>query len=237
MRLAHCLARLIAPPVCVLCGAPGQDAGEPWGLDLCPHCESACPRAAPEVPPMEHAFCLFRYEDPVDQMIVRLKFQHELAMARVLGTLLARARRENGRPLPECIVPLPLHPSRYRERGFCQTTEIARHAARRLRTTGARPLAVRTDLLLRVRATRAQSGLTASERAQNLAGAFACRPDSQPPSRVALLDDVLTTGHTSQAAIAVLRHAGVGQVELWCCARALRQDDPAGPPPRGGAAA
>src|SRR5690606_34767219 len=107
--LARALARIIAPPTCVLCGAPGQDFGEPWGLDLCPHCQAACPRAAPGPPPLEHAFCLFRYEDPVDRMIVRLKFQHDLAMARVLGTLLAHARRASGLPLPECIVPLPLH--------------------------------------------------------------------------------------------------------------------------------
>src|SRR5690606_11530101 len=134
--------------------------------DLCPHCQAACPRAAPEPPPLEHAFCLFRYENPIDRMIVRLKFQHDLAMARVLGTLLAHARRASDLPLPECIVPLPLHPSRYRERGFCQTTEIAHHVASRLRAPGGAALPVRPDLLLRVRATRAQSGLSATERAR-----------------------------------------------------------------------
>src|SRR5690606_10876880 len=124
LRLPPWLGRLIAPPVCLLCGGEGQQVDEPWGLDLCPHCEAACPRAEPEPPPFESAFCLFRYEDPVDQMILRLKFQHDIAAARVLGMLLARALTGSGRPLPECVVPMPLHVSRLRERGFCQTLLI-----------------------------------------------------------------------------------------------------------------
>lgn len=226
MRLLQQLAQLIAPPVCVLCGGDGQSLDEPWGLDLCEHCEAACARAPPESDPPGSTFCLFRYEDPVDQLIVRLKFHHELAHARVLGTLLARALRARRRPLPECLVPMPLHVSRYRERGFCQTTLIARHAARRLRTARHTPLPLRPDLLQRTRATRAQSGLDAAARARNLEGAFTCRPrPGRPlPRHVALLDDVLTTGHTARAATQALNAAGIAQVELWCCARALRRD-------------
>lgn len=232
-RLVQRIAHLLAPPVCILCGGPGQSLDEPWGLDLCIHCESACPRAPPEPPPWQQAFCLFRYEDPVDLMIQRLKFQRDIAQARVLGTLFARAWQAAGRDRPECMVPMPLHRSRYRERGFCQTTLLARHIARRLRHQG-RPLAVRSDLLLRVRATRAQSGLDAAGRARNLEGAFACPPGQRPPRHVALLDDVLTTGNTASAAIAVLHAAGVDRVDLWCCARALRLDggsDPRDPAP------
>jgi ComF family protein len=224
MPLLQRLAHHIAPPVCVLCGGAGQPLDETWGLDLCIHCEQACPRAAPEPPPWQDAFCLFRYEDPVDLMIQRLKFQRDIAQARVLGTLFARAHRASGRALPDCIVPMPLHRSRYVERGFCQTTLIAGHIARRLRGRGGMRLAVRGDLLQRTRATRAQSGLNAVERAQNLAGALVCRRDRPLPRHVALLDDVLTTGHTALAAIEAVRAAGVEQVELWCCARALRLD-------------
>jgi ComF family protein len=209
----------------VLCGADGQSLDESWGLDLCIHCEAACARVPPELPPLENAFCLFRYHDPVDQLILRLKFQRDVAPARVLGTVLARALRDSQRPLPQCLVPIPLHPSRYRERGFCQTTLIARHAASRLRGAAGARLRIRGDLLQRVRATRAQSGLSAPERAHNLAGAFACPARVALPRHVALLDDVLTTGHTARAAIQVLRAAGVQRVDLWCCARALRLDD------------
>jgi ComF family protein len=220
MRMLQRLAGLIAPPVCVLCGGRGQWLEEPWGLDLCEHCERACPRAASQ-DAAGQPFCLFLYEDPVDQMIVRLKFHRDIAQARVLGTLFSRAYRASGRPLPECIVPVPLHPSRYRERGFCQTTLIAGHVASRLRTPAGCRLPVRRDLLRRTRATRAQSGLDAAARAENLRGAFICTAMRAPPRHVALLDDVLTTGNTALAAAAALRAGGVERVDLWCCARAL----------------
>jgi ComF family protein len=224
MRILRAMARLVAPPCCLLCGGEGQDTGETFGLDLCPHCEAACPRAEPEPPPFETAFCLFRYEDPVDELIVRLKFQHDIAAARVLGTLLARAYAESNRPLPDCLVPMPLHPSRYRERGFCQTTLVAGHAARRLRTPAGRRLQVRPDLLRRVRGGRPQSSLGAGERARNLVGAFHSPRGRPVPRHVALLDDVLTTGSTARAAINALQAAGVARVDLWCCARTLRED-------------
>jgi ComF family protein len=216
---------MLAPPCCVLCGASGQWLDEPWGLDLCSHCEQACARWQEEPLPFDSAFCLFQYRHPVDQLITRLKFHGELACARVLGTLFARAWRASGRDLPECVVPLPLHRQRYRERGFCQTTGIARHLATRLRDAHGRRLPVRTDLLRRVRATRAQSGLSAAERAANLRDAFAVGHGAQIPRRLALLDDVLTTGNTAMAAAAAFKAAGVAQVEIWCCARALREDD------------
>lgn len=221
------LTACLAPPVCALCRAPGQSLDEPWGLDLCRHCAAACRPAPAESLPFDAAFCLFQYRDPVDQMITRLKFQHELVFARVLGTLFARALRESGRPLPECLIPMPLHRDRYRERGFCQTTEIGRHLARRLLGSGERRLPLDTHILLRKRATRAQSGLNAFERAANLQGAFFVPAGVTPPRHVALLDDVLTTGNTAHAAAAALKAAGVARVEIWCCARALR--DNAGP--------
>jgi ComF family protein len=157
-------------------------------------------------------------------MITGLKFRGDLVFARVLGTLFARALRGAGRELPECIVPMPLHRSRYRERGFCQTTEIARHIAPRLGDLPSHRLRVCTNLLGRVRATRAQSGLSAEERACNLKGAFAVSRGIALPRHVALLDDVMTTGHTAMAAVMTLKSAGIAKVEVWCCARAPRED-------------
>jgi ComF family protein len=221
-KLRQHAASLLAPPRCALCGGPGQWLDEPWGLDLCRHCEGACTRWQPEPLPFDAVFCLFRYEHPVDLMITRLKFRGELVYARVLGTLFAHALRDRGEPLPACIVPMPLHRSRYRERGFCQTSEIARHLARRPCGAHAGRIGVRTNLLRRVRATRAQSGLAATERAANLCDAFAVLPRADVPGHVALLDDVLTTGHTALAAVSALRNAGCARVEVWCCARAQR---------------
>jgi ComF family protein len=119
-------------------------------------------------------------------------------------------------------VPVPLHPSRHRERGFNQCVEIARHLAPRLRDAKGKRLAVRCNLLQRVRATHAQSELTAAERTANLADAFQARGDLAMPQHVALLDDVMTTGSTAAAAARALKKAGCRKVEIWACARALR---------------
>jgi ComF family protein len=234
-------ADLIAPPVCALCLGDGQRQDEIWGIDLCRHCEQACsplPAACPRCaephaaagcarcrshpPPFDAAFCLFRYEDPVDLLITNLKFRHELACARVLGILFARHYLHSGRALPQCLVPVPLHASRYRERGFNQCAQIARHLASRLRDNTDRRLKVRQDLLQRTRATQAQSELTAAARAANLAGAFSARRDVAMPQHIALLDDVMTTGHTAAAAAQALKDAGCRRVEIWACARAVK---------------
>jgi ComF family protein len=246
--LAQRLANLIAAPVCLLCHGDGQSLDELWGLDLCQFCEQACalvPTTCPRCgeraekpmecatcrvhpPPYDAAFCLFAYQDPADLLVTSLKFRHELAAARVLGTLFARHCIAAGRALPQCLIPVPLHATRYRERGFNQSMEIARHMAPRLRNAG-RQLAIRGDLLQRVRATDAQSELDAAGRAANLAGAFRARGRNMP-QHVALLDDVMTTGHTAAAAALALKAGGCQRVEIWACARALRE-----PRPRSGA--
>ncbi|MEO8315129.1 MAG: ComF family protein [Pseudomonadota bacterium] len=241
LALAQSLTDLIAPPVCVLCLGKGQQLDALWGLDLCMWCEQACtPLTAPcprcgepgapagctrcrsHPPPYDAAFCLFRYEDPVDLLVTNLKFRHELACGRVLGMLFARHFINSGRALPQCVVPVPLHASRYRERGFNQCAEIARHLSPRLCAAAGRRIPVRNDLLSRTRATHAQSELAAAERAANLAGAFRARRDVTMPQHIALLDDVMTTGHTAVAAAQALKEAGCRHVEIWACARAGR---------------
>jgi ComF family protein len=246
LALAQRLTDLIAPPVCALCGGDGQRLDELWGLDLCRWCEAACtPVNNPcvrcgevaaaqspcancqrEPPPYDATFSLFRYEDPVDLLITNLKFRHELAPARVLGILFARAWQHAARPLPQCLIPIPLHASRHRERGFNQTAEIARHIAPRLRDAAGNPLSVRPELLQRIRATAAQSELPAEERAANLVGAFHAGKGGPLPRHVAVLDDVMTTGHTAAAAAAALKGAGCRRVEIWTCARALQRKLP-----------
>jgi ComF family protein len=151
-------------------------------------------------------------------MITGLKFQGELGFARVLGTLLAQAIIQRETTLPQALIPMPLHAQRLRERGFNQCEAIATHLARRI--------GVRMDsrLLCRARATRPQSGLSATARAANLRGAFALRAGRSPPAHVALLDDVMTTGNTAEAAAGVLKAAGCQRVEIWACARAQRFD-------------
>ena len=244
LTIVQTVTSLLAPPTCALCGGDGQRAAEPWGIDLCCYCEAACPRpelpcprcAEPaqggaclrcsEVPPPFDSTCaLFLYADPVDQMVTALKFGGELAFGRVLGILLARELRARAQRLPHWLVPVPLHGERYRERGFNQAEVIAGHVARRL---GVR---LDTRLLQRVRSTAPQSRQSASARRANIEHAFVLRPGSRVPPRVALLDDVMTTGSTAAAAARALRAGGARRIEIWTCARAARSGAGATPRP------
>ncbi len=136
LTIGQGLAAVVVPPRCVLCGGKGQRGEALWGLDLCVHCEAACPQppgsGIPALQGLDAVEALFFYEDPVDRLVTGLKFRGELSCARVLGTLLARRLASAGRRLPQALVPMALHAARYRERGFNQAEAIARHVGRRI---------------------------------------------------------------------------------------------------------
>lgn len=231
--LNNLLFRLF-PPTCLLCGAPGDE-----GQDLCAGCRAdlpvndrpcrrcalplpatvslICGQCQQEPPAFDRIIAPFLYQPPMDYLIKALKFQGRLAFARLLGGLLGRIIAERGEPQPECLLPVPLHPSRLRERGFNQALEIARSAAR---PAG---LMVRSDSLRRIRATTPQTQLAGEARRHNVRGAFAVyRPITA--RHVAIVDDVVTTGSTINELARLLRTAGVAEIEVWACART---------PPRG----
>jgi ComF family protein len=219
-RLTRAFAAALLPPVCCLCGAAGQAPD----LDLCDVCATLLPvldggsgpgPAMGEGTPVRSLF-LYKYEYPVDHLIRGLKFRGERVFARVLGELLAREHRARALELPACIVPMPLHASRYRERGFNQALEIARFAARSL---GVR---VTARVLERTLATREQSGLALPARRKNVRGAFEV-VRALPRGRIALLDDVVTTGSTAMAAARALAGAGADEVEVWAVARVQKE--------------
>jgi ComF family protein len=219
----------IYPPTCLLCG----DAGERW-LDLCGACErqlprigascercgaalpegapSPCGRCLRQPPPFDSCRAAFRYEEPIRHLIHGLKFGHRYALARLLGELAAAHFRTQAE-MPELIVPVPLHPSRYRERGFNQSLEIARHLGRNLN------LPLEFHALARSRATRPQAELSAKERTKNIRGAF--RLERRLEARhLVILDDVVTTGATVSELARTLRKAGIERIDVWAVARA-----------------
>jgi ComF family protein len=118
------------------------------------------------------------------------------------------------RDLPGAIVPVPLHPSRLRKRGYNQALELAKPLAKRL------GIPVSREVLHRTRATHAQTELTAIQRRRNVRGAFAVNIDGNAPEHVAVLDDVFTTGATLAECACVLKRAGVQRVDVWALARA-----------------
>jgi ComF family protein len=147
-------------------------------------------------------------------LIRGLKFDGRLSHARLLGDLFADRLALRGEPWPDYIVPVPLHPQRLRERGFNQALELARAAAQRFRI----PLA--TEGLRRIRRTTPQIQLDARQRRTNLLGAFA--PGRLPTgSRVAIMDDVITTASTVAECAQILRASGATDIEVWAIARAI----------------
>ena len=219
--------RWLLPPRCVVCGDPGLP-----GCDLCQACRAdlpaprnACPRCAlpqPRAgtcagctavpPPLDAAHAAFAYAFPLDRLLPRLKFHRDFAAGRVLAQ--SMAERFAGLPRPQALVPVPLHRTRLRRRGYDQALELARPLARALQ------LPLHADLLRRACATRAQSRLDAEERRRNLQNAFRVESrGSALPHHVVLVDDVMTTGATLHAAARALRAAGVARVEAWVCAR------------------
>lgn len=197
------------PPTCYLCLDPGQ----PPALDLCHGCEGDLPRNREQPQVLDSAFAPYRYEFPLVELIHRLKYRGQPAIARILGTLLGRRLSERGPPRVDALVPVPLHPRREASRGYNQAREIAEFAAREL------DLPVRADLARRVRDTAEQAALPAIARAANVSDAFAMRA-AVVPMRLAIVDDVLTTGATVESLAKVLRRAGCRHVEVWAVARA-----------------
>ena len=192
-----------------MCGAAGDGV-----IDLCRDCAAGLPRnqSACSVPPFRSSFVPFRYAYPLDHLVQGLKFRNELACGRVLGQLFAGCLLARGEPLPEAIVPVPLAPRRYRQRGYNQAIELALSIRR---ITG---IAVRADVAIRQRETAEQAGLDRKARRRNVAGAFA----AVAPLRVrhvAILDDVVTTGSTVRELAEVLQRAGAEQIEVWAIAR------------------
>ena len=222
--------RLVLPPRCLLCGAPG--AG---GRDLCTGCtrdlainQVCCPRCALPLPapaplcgeclnhepPFASAWAPFVYAHPLDLLEARFKFGADLAAGRVLSTLMIERLPVDAPERPALLIPIPLHAKRLRERGYNQALELARPLAK------AFAIPLRADALLRTRETPPQTGLDAKTRRRNLRGAFALGTDAKLPTHVALLDDVMTTGATLRECTRMLHRAGVTRVDVWALARA-----------------
>lgn len=190
----------------------------PWNRTACLRCALPLPTAAPacgdclqRAPLLREVHAALVYRFPVDRLLPRLKFRADLACGRLLSQLMLDAVASL--PRPEALIPLPLHRARLRSRGYDQALELARPLSRALR------IPMFDGVLSRSRVTAPQSLLDADARRRNLRGAFAVRSGTHLPGHVALIDDVMTTGATLEAAAKVLRRAGAMRIDAWVCAR------------------
>jgi ComF family protein len=200
---------LVTPPVCQRCGDPLTDwTSESGALSRTGGCSCALLSNA-----LDRVRALGPYESTLRTMVHALKYDRRRSIA---GRLAQMAVEQYGAYLDaDAVVPVPLHRHRQWSRGFNQTEELARHLG----------LPV-WRVLRRVRDTRPQSDLSASERLRNVRHAFAVRPLIRcrclTDASVILLDDVSTTGATLGECAEVLKAAGVREVRALTIARTLR---------------
>lgn len=223
-RLSGALLDALAPHLCPLCGSP-------VGLD-----EGACDSCLDTLPPAPFPNDLtaklgasianiekigarwnFTLDSPVQELVHTLKYEGVRSLARQMGTHLGLMLSQ----FPEFahtthVVPVPLHRSRLRERGYNQAEEIARGVAGKLGCEVA-------TLLRRQHATRTQTRLNAGERGRNVSDAFVLSAPVPAGSVLLICDDVCTTGATLAACAAVLSKAGARHI----LAATLAHDDPA----------
>jgi len=219
---------LLYPHHCPLCGSPTPrpfcDACErdmPVLVSRCAQCGLGIPVVSNNLlcgqcqirpPPFQRLLSPYAYTHPINHLIIGLKYQRQLSLVPVLADALANHVTRNLIGV-DALLPVPLHPDRLRERGFNQSLELARHLRKRLDL----PI---LDNIERHRATMTQSTLPAGARETNVRGAFRLR-EPVLPKRVAIVDDVVTTGSTVNEIANVLRSGGVETIEVWCVARAV----------------
>jgi ComF family protein len=182
----------LAPPRCPRC-ALDSPAGQ------------VCGRCLREAPRYDATIAVFAYQFPADALVHALKFRGELALADLLGERL----REKIAGEVDRVIPVPLSAARLRSRGFNHAAEIARRV---------RPAQLDLASCERVRDTPAQMELPYDERRRNVRGAFRCTR-ALAGQRVAVVDDVMTTGATLDEIAGVLKAAGAARVENWVVAR------------------
>lgn len=193
-----CVKKLspVKQPVCKKCGKEVFSDRQEYCLDCTRHPKS-----------FEEGRALFHYNEAARDSVTAIKYKNRReyldfyseAMARRYGALVERWR-------PEVLVPVPVHPSRRRQRGFNQAEELAVRLGRLL------DIPVESRLLVRSKRTAAQYGLSAAERLRNLQRAFSICPGVRIPESVVLVDDIYTTGSTVEACTRVLKAAGVRRV-------------------------
>ncbi len=219
---------LIFPPVCIHC----QKAGERW----CPECRALVERVGSKVcircgkrlqkgtvcreckghSPRYTALRSYGlYRDPLRQAILSVKYRRDLGLGEILAGLLRTLVLEQNWQ-PEVVLPVPLSPSRLKERGYNQVDLFARPLAWSL------GLPYQGRVLVRVREDTSQVKLTAESRRLNVASAFSVDwPVPVQNRRVLLVDDVATTGSTADVCAGVLLDAGASQVFVATLARSL----------------
>lgn len=230
------LIQWLLPATCVLCSENIQSE-----IDLCTACENDLPKikqacyrcgfplntilseqnlcgvCLQKPPPFDHTLALCRYEEPIITFINLLKFSGQLKYAKILNQLFINYLQSNNQylmHLPECIIPVPLHAQRLKERGFNQALELCRNVATHF------DIPILPNICQRSHATISQSLIAAKERRNNMKNAFVIT-QSFNAKHIAIIDDVVTTGSTVTELSHLFKNHGVEQIDIWCYAKTI----------------
>ncbi len=222
----HWFERWLLPPKCVVSDQPAVDRDlspcvvEGWHhpVEVCPQCcelssgSQVCGACLTQPPAFDRTQAAFYFEDELVELIHGLKYQNQVAYARVLGELLAE-RVEVGEV--EAIVAVPLYATRFRDRGYNQAELIAQSLAKSLNV----PLI--KQACQRIKNTPSQTDLNAQQRRKNLRKAFAVDPEKlEGLSQIAIIDDVITTGATMHALAQIIKaKTEITTVQAWSVAK------------------
>lgn len=240
LRAGRALFDVLLPPRCLAChrrvASPGalcaacwsrmhfierpycERLGLPFAFDLGPGI--LCTEAVENPPGYDRARAAVLYDEASRPLVHALKYRDRLEVAELMARLAARA----GRDLlaeADLLVPVPLHRSRLWRRQFNQAALLAQ------RIGHLAGVAADVTALQRTRPTRRQVGLDVRRRALNVRGAFAVAPGAGARlegRRIVLVDDVLTSGATAEAATRALRRAGAAAVDVLVFARVVKDE-------------
>jgi ComF family protein len=240
MEFAQKLLSNLFPSRCILCRQTVGESDVMHNIEVCSDCFKIlpfnktccircalplaedikngvlCGRCITKPPVFDYCYSLFRYEDEIIHLVHQLKFAEKISYARSLGEMLfsrLQAEIQLTKEKPECLLPVPLHKSRLRQRGFNQSIEIARILAKKL------GVPIEYDIVKRERSTVTQTGLNAKQRQKNIKNAFSVAGEINY-KHVLIIDDVVTTGSTVNELARVLKKNKVERVGVLSIARA-----------------
>ncbi|MCZ6504194.1 MAG: ComF family protein [Gammaproteobacteria bacterium] len=217
----------ILPGTCIICEASTHrkldlcvkcELELPWLNNACLHCSiplpdgnNVCGQCLFNKPPFTRCYSGFVYKYPIDRLILDFKENQKLLIGKLLATLLLKSFPENFTP-PDLLVPIPLHKSALKKRGFNQSLEIAEVLS------GNWSVPMDTRNCRRIVETTQQKSLHQKDRANNIRGAFAIEKSYQG-ERIAIIDDVVTTGATVTEFARLILANGAASTEVICIAR------------------
>ncbi len=207
-KLCHSCTLAIekAPLSCSQCAEPIADS------NYLTHSSYTCGRCQKQSPHFNRVITGGLYLTPLSELLQQFKFQQRIELTHVLGHILLNSIQQLvSYSLPEAIIAVPLHTKRLRQRGYNQAQLIAGFLSRKLNI----PL-IRQGIY-RDKITEEQTRLTLSERKKNLKGAF--RIETELPQHIAIVDDVITTGSTTDELAKELIQHHVTNVDVWCIAK------------------